>query len=148
MLNNITKNAILIVLCLADANRKMTKEEICEESGVLPNYFGATMRVLVDAHIVKSIRGHVGGYEFIGDINKLTLYDIYALYQKTFDAEECLVADHKCTEQDISECLCKQAMIKAMDAMYAEMKKATLNQLLDIKQLSVIKHHNEKYSKK
>lgn len=147
MLNNITKNGLLIVLCLADSCKKMTKPEICGESGALPNYFAATIRVLVDAKIVKSIRGKTGGFVFIGDVDTLTLYDIYVLYQKPFDIEECLIGDHKCTEQDMMECLCKQTIARAVEAMYSEMRKTTLKQLLDIKQLAVIKHHNEKYEK-
>lgn len=147
LLNNITKNALLIVLCLAEAGGKMTKAEICEASGALPNYFSATMRELVKANVVHSIKGQEGGYIFVGDPDVLTLYDLLSLYQHPFDVGVCLVGNHRCTEQDMSECLCKQVVARAMNAMDEELKKVTLRDFLEIKQLAVIKHHNEKYGK-
>lgn len=142
MINNITKNALLIVLYLAETKVKKSKREICDATGANPNYFSETMKILVNAKVVESSQGQNGGYIFVGNLKELTFYDVYFLCQTPLEIDKCLIGGAVCTAENMAECFCKQMIVKAVGAMCDGMKNITLEKLLEMKQLAIIKKHN------
>ena len=66
-----------VLLHMARQNRSFTSEEIAKMLSTNPVVIRRTMIGLKQANFVQSEKGPGGGWHLIGDIEKITLVDIY-----------------------------------------------------------------------
>jgi Rrf2 family transcriptional regulator, nitric oxide-sensitive transcriptional repressor len=77
-----TRHAIFAVLELAaQSHRQMSALEIAEKYSISPNHLAKVLRTLGREGIVDAARGVGGGYRFIGNTKRLTLFDIIAIFE-------------------------------------------------------------------
>lgn len=74
--------AIFAVLELAaQPERQLSVAEIGHKFGVSNHHLAKVMNVLGRANLVRSARGAGGGYQFIGNARRVTLFDIIQLFE-------------------------------------------------------------------
>lgn len=77
-----TRHAIFSVLELAaQSHRQMSALDIAEKYSISPNHLAKVLRTLGREGIVDASRGVGGGYRFIGNAKRLTLFDIIAIFE-------------------------------------------------------------------
>ena len=80
-LQKATLFALFAVLELArDPTRQVSAAEIAETYGVSVNHLAKVMRDLGRAGLVEAARGAGGGYRFIGNAKRTSLYDVINLF--------------------------------------------------------------------
>lgn len=80
-LQKATLFALFAVLELArDPSRQVSAAEIAETYGVSVNHLAKVMRDLGRAGLVEAARGAGGGYRFIGNAKRTSLYDVINLF--------------------------------------------------------------------
>ena len=60
---------------------QLATAEIAERYGISTHHLAKVMRTLVRAGLVQSTRGVGGGYRFIGNAARTTLYDVIRLFE-------------------------------------------------------------------
>lgn len=81
--------AIFAVLELtAKPNRQLSVAEIGAKYGVSNHHLAKVMHVLGRAGLVRSVRGAGGGYQFNGNIRRVTLLDVIQLFENLGPDEE------------------------------------------------------------
>jgi Rrf2 family transcriptional regulator, iron-sulfur cluster assembly transcription factor len=92
-----TMCGLYAVLELAShANQQISAGDIAEKYDISLNHLAKVLRTLVRARLIESVRGPGGGYTFIGNPKRITLFDIIALFEDTApDPEEAVSADHE-----------------------------------------------------
>lgn len=74
--------AIFAVLELAaQPDRQLSVAEIGEKYGVSNHHLAKVMHVLGRANLVRSVRGAGGGYQFSGNVRRVTLLDVIQLFE-------------------------------------------------------------------
>ncbi|ADP69332.1 transcriptional regulator, BadM/Rrf2 family [Rhodomicrobium vannielii ATCC 17100] len=77
-----TRHAIFSVLELAaQPHRQMSAVDIAEKYAISPNHLAKVLRTLGREGIVDASRGVGGGYRFVGNPKRLTLFDIIAIFE-------------------------------------------------------------------
>ncbi len=98
-----------VLLHMARQNRSFTSEEIAKMLSTNPVVIRRTMIGLKQANFVQSEKGPGGGWHLIGDIEKITLFDIYnAVGEPTIFAIG--------NERQNPECAVEQVVNAALDA--------------------------------
>lgn len=83
-----TTFALFAVLELArDPESQMSTAEIAAAYGISVHHLAKVMRQLVRAGMVQSARGAGGGNRFVGKTNRITLYDVVALFEDDLASE-------------------------------------------------------------
>jgi Rrf2 family protein len=83
-----TTFALFAVLELArDPEAQLSTAEIAEAYGISVHHLAKVMRQLVRAGLVQSVRGAGGGNRFNGNPNRITLYDVVALFEDNLASE-------------------------------------------------------------
>jgi len=81
-LHKATRCALYAVLELArDRERQISATEIAEAYGISANHLAKVLRDLGRAGLVESVRGAGGGYRFVGNVKRTTLYDVVNLFE-------------------------------------------------------------------
>jgi Rrf2 family transcriptional regulator, iron-sulfur cluster assembly transcription factor len=84
-----TTLAIFAVLELAShAERQQSVAAIGEKFDVSSHHLAKVMNELARAGMVQSVRGAGGGYQFVGNPRRTTLYDIIRLFEDVQSEEE------------------------------------------------------------
>ena len=65
----------------AEPQRHIPAVVIAEKYGVSPHHLAKVLAELAHAGIVESVRGVGGGYRFAGNIRRITLMDVIALFE-------------------------------------------------------------------
>ncbi len=65
----------------ADPQRHIPAAVIAEKYGVSPHHLAKVLAELAHAGIVESVRGFGGGYRFAGNVRRITLMDVIALFE-------------------------------------------------------------------
>ncbi|MEO8545854.1 MAG: Rrf2 family transcriptional regulator [Betaproteobacteria bacterium] len=65
----------------ADPQRHIPAVVIAEKYGVSPHHLAKVLAELAHAGIVESVRGVGGGYRFAGNVRRITLMDVIALFE-------------------------------------------------------------------
>jgi Rrf2 family protein len=81
--------AIFAVLELtAQPDRQLSVAEIGAKYGVSNHHLAKVMHVLGRAGLVRSVRGAGGGYQFNGNIRRVTLLDVIRLFENLESGDE------------------------------------------------------------
>src|SRR5512142_1224841 len=84
-----TTLAIFAVLELAShAERQQSVAAIGEKFDVSSHHLAKVMNELARAGMVQSVRGAGGGYQFVANPRRTTLYDVIRLFENVQSAEE------------------------------------------------------------
>ena len=84
-----TTLAIFAVLELAShAERQQSVAAIGEKFDVSSHHLAKVMNELARAGMVQSVRGAGGGYQFVGNPRRTTLYDVIRLFEDVQSEEE------------------------------------------------------------
>lgn len=101
------------LLHMADAGRALTSEELAAMLGTNAVVVRRTMAGLRDAKLVRSTKGHGGGWELARPLDKIRITDIYsALDEPTVFA--------MASTAESPGCLVEQSVQRAMDAAFAD----------------------------
>ena len=93
-LQKATVFALIAVLDLAaEPQRQPSALEIAERHGMSAHHLAKVLRDLGRAGIVDAVRGVGGGYRFIGNPKRLTLWDIIELFEPARTARAATSAD-------------------------------------------------------
>ncbi len=65
----------------AEPQRHIPAVVIAEKYGVSPHHLAKVLAELAHAGIVESVRGVGGGYRFAGNVRRITLMDVIALFE-------------------------------------------------------------------
>ena len=83
-----TTFALFAVLELArDPEAQLATGEIAEAYSISVHHLAKVMRQLVRAGLIQSVRGAGGGYRFSANPNRVTLYDVVALFEDNLASE-------------------------------------------------------------
>jgi Rrf2 family transcriptional regulator, nitric oxide-sensitive transcriptional repressor len=83
-----TTFALFAVLELArDPAAQLATGEIADSYGISVHHLAKVMRQLVRAGLIQSVRGAGGGYRFSANPNRVTLYDVVALFEDNLASE-------------------------------------------------------------
>lgn len=89
-----TRIAIFAVVELASRpNNQLSVADIGERFEISSHHLAKVMNVLGRAHLVRSIRGAGGGYQFIGNAKRTTLLDVVQLFEDCGSERESPAAD-------------------------------------------------------
>ncbi len=81
-LQKATQCALFAVLELArDSENQISAADIAETFGISVNHLAKVLRDLARARLVEARRGAGGGYRFIGNAKRVTLYDVISLFE-------------------------------------------------------------------
>ena len=115
------------------ANGKITPvKNICENEHIPQPFAYKILKKLEKAGIVKSHRGHAGGYQLIGDLDKLTLFDIVTSVDDQLLLNKCLMPGYECPNNGKEEC-CKvhDELKRAQRILIDALRENTVNEVLE-----------------
>jgi Rrf2 family transcriptional regulator, nitric oxide-sensitive transcriptional repressor len=83
-----TTFALFAVLELArDTKAQLATGEIADAYDISVHHLAKVMRQLVRSGLIQSVRGAGGGYRFAANPNRVTLYDVVALFEDNLSSE-------------------------------------------------------------
>lgn len=125
-----TTFALFAVLELArDPEGQMSTAEIATAYGISAHHLAKVMRQLVRAGLVQSVRGAGGGNRFAGKANRVTLYDVVALFE-----------DNLASEFDVAETGVGTGIGRALQSVGDEIEDLTRATLQSITLATLLKH--------
>lgn len=84
-LQKATRFAIYSLLDLAgEPGRQRSAGEIAQRYGISTNHLAKVMRELGRAGLVEAERGVGGGYRFVGNAKRITLWDVVSLFETPY----------------------------------------------------------------
>ena len=84
-LQKATRFAIYSLLDLArEPGRQRSAGEIAQRYGISTNHLAKVMRELGRAGLVEAERGVGGGYRFVGNAKRVTLWDVVSLFETPY----------------------------------------------------------------
>lgn len=87
MLSQTGQYALRAVVCIAKArlDGNMTATEVAERTGLPVHYLAKILHVLVQAGLLRSVRGRAGGYRLTRPPDRLTVADVLAPFGRVHD---------------------------------------------------------------
>ena len=107
---------------MAERGNPMTSDELAECMDTNPVVVRRTMAGLREAGLVRSSKGHGGGWEIARDLKEVTLKDIY----DALGAPPVLAIG---VHIDSPTCLVEQAVNRALSGAFAEAEKLLIDRL-------------------
>ena len=101
------------LLHMADQEGPVTSDQIAQWLHTNPVVVRRTMGLLRKAGLVRSDRGHAGGWRICSDLSEITLLDLHAAL-----GEPALFA--LANREDAPDCLVEQAVNTALDDTFAQ----------------------------
>ncbi len=88
-LQKATQCALYAVLELArDPGRQISAADIAEKFDLSANHLAKVLQGLTRARLVESVRGVGGGYRFIGNPKRVTLFEVIYLFEDIGSADD------------------------------------------------------------
>lgn len=88
-----TEHALLIVLCLASYGGMRSAKDIAAFTGIPPAMVAQAASKLRQARLIRSTRGHEGGYCLAGSVEEITLLDVVDAMEKREAAISCTLPE-------------------------------------------------------
>ena len=127
-LQKATQCALFAVLELAqDPKTQISAADIADTFGISVNHLAKVLRDLARARLVESMRGAGGGYRFIGNPKRVTLYDVVSLFEDVDSRDGTFPESGK--EADIGRALNRVSM-EIENITVSTLKSITLSTLL------------------
>ncbi len=127
-LQKATQCALFAVLELArDPQTQISAADIADTFGISVNHLAKVLRDLARARLVESMRGAGGGYRFIGNPKRVTLYDVVNLFEDIDSHDGAFPETGK--DADIGRALNRVSM-EIENITVSTLKSITLNTLL------------------
>lgn len=126
-----TDYALRIIRALSDG-KQATAEEICQRE-ILPKQFVyKIIKKLEKTGLVQIIRGVHGGYRLIGDLSKVTMYDLIGIMDAELIICACVRPGYRCGRKEINGKICKVhlGIQELQDTFDRELKSRTLDQMV------------------
>ncbi|MEO8700205.1 MAG: Rrf2 family transcriptional regulator [Kofleriaceae bacterium] len=131
------------LLHMADADRPTTSEELAVMLKSNPVVVRRTMAGLREAKLVRSTKGHGGGWELVWPLAQITLGDIY-------DALDTPTVFAMADRSESPGCLVEQAVNRAMRDAFAEAEAVLLARFRTVSLADVAtdvkRHHRKQHS--
>jgi Rrf2 family protein len=128
-LQKATACALYAVLELAaEPGRQRTVTEIAERYGISAHHLAKVLRDLGRAGLVAAVRGVGGGYRFVGNVKRLTLWDIIRRFEDLGGGAELSEAE---AGQDIAEGL-RFVLTELDDQAQATLRSISLSTMLKL----------------
>ncbi|MCS0500914.1 RrF2 family transcriptional regulator [Ancylobacter mangrovi] len=113
------------LLHMAGSEEPMTSEELAACMNTHPVVVRRTMGLLREAGLVRSARGHAGGWRISADLGKVTLRQLHAIL-----GEPAIFAIGN--RNETPDCLVEQAVNAALDDAFAKAEAVLLERFADI----------------
>jgi len=127
-LQKATQCALFAVLELArDPQTQISAADIADTFGISVNHLAKVLRDLARARLVESMRGAGGGYRFIGNPKRVTLYDVVCLFEDVDSRDGAFPESGK--DADIGRALNRVSM-EIENITVSTLKSITLTTLL------------------
>lgn len=100
-LNTTSQYAIRIMTFIVqnDTEKLFNAKKISEQLSIPYKYLTKIMTQLVDANIIKSIRGREGGYQIIKEPSSIKIVDILEAVKECLHGNNCLLGTGSCNER-------------------------------------------------
>ncbi|MEW6273783.1 MAG: Rrf2 family transcriptional regulator [Bacillota bacterium] len=130
-LNQATDYAFRAVLHLAGSapGEVVTAQEIARREKVPLRFLLKIMRSLVEAGIVKSVRGVTGGYALARPPGKITLLDVVEAVEGPVRLNRCLIDQEYCTKRWANRCPVHQILEVIQNAVIQELARRNFAEL-------------------
>lgn len=127
-LQKATQCALFAVLELArDPERQLSAAEIADKYDLSANHLAKVLQTLARARLVESARGVGGGYRFVGNAKRVTLYEVIHLFEDVGADQDRAAAD----DTPIAAALA-QVMTEIEAIAVSTLKSITLATLLNV----------------
>ncbi len=117
------------ILRALDTGELLTSAQIAQKEHMQPAITYKLMKQLTKAGLVKSRRGHEGGYLLRRPLQELTLYDLFNALEDRLLLTECLEPGYDCANNDCGSCGVHQEFARIQATLEQEMKCKTLEEL-------------------
>ncbi len=114
-----------VLLHLAEVDEPMTSDELAKVMQTHPVVVRRVMAGLRESGLVRSEKGHGGGWLISCDLSDITLGDIY----NALDAPELFAMGNR---TEAPGCLVEEAVNAALDSAFAEARQVLLDRLGDV----------------
>lgn len=126
-----TDYALRILRALTDGQRH-TMKTLCEAEQVPQQFAYKIIKKLAQGGLVQNTRGVDGGCQLIGDLRKVSLYDLIALMEDGQQISACMRPGYKCTwkQGHNKECQMHRQVARIQKALDAELKSYDLHSMI------------------
>lgn len=126
-----TDYALRILRALADGKRHNVKE-LCESEAVPLQFAYKILRRMMDAGLVKSVRGVNGGTELTGDLGDITLLDVIRITESDSYISDCMNPGYHCTwsAKNCRKCTIHSRLCEIQQKLDQELAKLSIRDLL------------------
>jgi len=107
----------------------VTAQEIARREKVPLRFLLKIMRSLVEAGIVKSVRGVTGGYALARPPGKITLLDVVEAVEGPVRLNRCLIDQEYCTKRWANRCPVHQILEVIQNAVIQELARHNFAEL-------------------
>ena len=128
-LNNTSQYAIRIMTFIAknDTGKLFNAKVISNKLSIPYKYLTKIMTQLVDANIIKSIRGREGGYSIVKEPSLIKIVDILEAVKECLHDTNCLLGIGACNEQ--KKCALHDNWKEPKKSMISMFKNTTLEDI-------------------
>lgn len=123
--NSRLSGVLHVILHMAEVDEPMTSDELAKVMQTHPVVVRRVMAGLRDSGLVRSEKGHGGGWVLSCNLSDITLGDIY----NALDAPELFAMGNR---TEAPGCLVEEAVNAALDSAFAEARQVLLDRLGDV----------------
>ncbi|QAR33286.1 Rrf2 family transcriptional regulator [Geovibrio thiophilus] len=119
-------HSLVIIACRCGSHVQL--EELAEKQNISKSYLAKVMQELSKTGMIKASPGVNGGYCIGKELTKITLADIFRVFEDTPKSISCQFANRNCDAQGV--CEITQRVGKAFEKLYEELEKTSLADLV------------------
>lgn len=123
--------AVRVLRAMAGAER-VSVSEICEKELITAPFAYKILKKLQESGFVRGYRGVHGGYSLDCDLDRMTLYDVYAAIDPGMFIIDCLDPDYNCARNGRGEAACTvhSELCEIQSELIRLLKRKTLKELM------------------
>ena len=120
----------VLMFCAVNTGRTVRKTEVAEACNASANHLGVIINQLGHGGFLETTRGRGGGLRLSRPPEKINVGQVFRLFEACLPFAECFSTDEN-TCPIAATCRLKVALMRALDAFYAELDMITLDELVD-----------------
>lgn len=123
--------AVRVIRALAGEER-LSVSDICEREAITAPFAYKILKKLQKSGLVKGFRGVHGGYSIKGDLNKMTLFDVYQAIDPEMFIIDCMEPGYCCVRNgcDGAACRVHHELESIQEELWEMLKRKPLKELL------------------